>query len=151
MRCRGPDRAIGTNGKAPEEENKLAYFPPRGLPIEPLSDPNLFNFVTFAFFVVLICFSLRALRSLWLEKPCNPCVPGSGTRAKKSEIKGRVSVCASPASRAAQARRAGGSAVKKSVRICFPYKRVPVCLVLRGVLCQWIANIQGRRSGLNFV
>jgi len=29
---------IGTNGRAPEGENELAYFRPQGLPIEPLSD-----------------------------------------------------------------------------------------------------------------
>jgi len=32
---------IGTNGKAPEAEIKLAYFRPQGLPIMPLSDLHL--------------------------------------------------------------------------------------------------------------
>jgi len=52
----GSDGFIGTNGKAPEDESKRAYFRPRGLPIEPLSDPSshvpLFNFVSFVLFVV---------------------------------------------------------------------------------------------------
>jgi len=43
---------IGTNGKAPEDESKLAHFRPQGLPIEPLSDPDLAYFVLFVFFVV---------------------------------------------------------------------------------------------------
>jgi len=36
--------SIGTNGKAPEDENKLAYFRPQGLPIELLSDPRTDSF-----------------------------------------------------------------------------------------------------------
>ena len=32
--------SIGTNGKAPEDENELAYFRPQGLPIELLRDLN---------------------------------------------------------------------------------------------------------------
>jgi hypothetical protein len=36
-----PMEAIGTNGKAPEDETKLAYFRPQGLPIELLSDPRI--------------------------------------------------------------------------------------------------------------
>ena len=43
---------IGTNGKAPEDERKLAHFRPQGLSIEPLSDPDLAYFVLFVFFVV---------------------------------------------------------------------------------------------------
>jgi len=43
---------IGTNGKAPEDESKLAHFRPQALPIEPLSDPDLVYFVLFVFFVV---------------------------------------------------------------------------------------------------
>ena len=36
-----PDGIIGTNGKAPEDERKPAYFRPAGLPIPPLSDPHI--------------------------------------------------------------------------------------------------------------
>ena len=40
-----PDAYIGTNGKAPEEENKLAYFLPQGLPITTLNDFDLMRMV----------------------------------------------------------------------------------------------------------
>ena len=36
-----PDEIIGTNGKAPEDERKPAYFRPAGLPIPPLSEPRI--------------------------------------------------------------------------------------------------------------
>ncbi len=35
-----PDGHIGTNGKAPVDESKLASLRPPGLPIQPLSDPS---------------------------------------------------------------------------------------------------------------
>jgi hypothetical protein len=49
---------IGTNGKAPEGENELAYFRSQGLPIKLLSD-------------------LHIVRVSHTNKcnPCNPCVP----------------------------------------------------------------------------
>ena len=39
---------IGTNGKAPEDENKLAYFRPQGLPIELLSDLRIDSITIFS-------------------------------------------------------------------------------------------------------
>ena len=36
-----PMDLIGTNGKAPEGENKLAHFRPQGLSIEPPSDRHI--------------------------------------------------------------------------------------------------------------
>jgi hypothetical protein len=35
----GPDEHIGTNGKALEDQSKLAFFDPQGLSIKSLSDP----------------------------------------------------------------------------------------------------------------
>ena len=65
--------SIGTNGKAPEDETKLAYFRPQGFPIELSSDPciesitiaylilsilsndlNSYHFVFFVYFMVLL-------------------------------------------------------------------------------------------------
>jgi len=59
---------IGTDGKAPEDESKLACFHPRGLSIEPLSDLHILR-----------------LFDLNLSDPCDPWVPQSGTSVQKEK------------------------------------------------------------------
>jgi len=58
------DGPIGTNGKAPEAENKPAYFQPQGLPIKPLSNPDLANFVLF-----VVSSSIGEIRVFGKAKP----------------------------------------------------------------------------------
>jgi hypothetical protein len=51
-----------------QRENKLAYFPLCRVTLELLSDPSLLALYGSMFY------------------PCNPCVPQSGTRAKKQYV-----------------------------------------------------------------